>query len=79
MPDFLAQLLDVVRQILPGAAGAGALKGAQLLFRYRNDIPVCNTRIMREGRGLPWNRRVALHPLKNGRLEITVVQMPKEK
>ena len=40
-----------------------------LLYR-QGDIPVCNTRIIRAGRGLPWNRRIAIHPLKEGKLEM---------
>jgi hypothetical protein len=35
---------------------------------------VCKTRIIRENRGYIWNRRVAVHPLKDGRLQITPVR-----
>ena len=34
------------------------------------DIEVCTTRIVRGGRGFPWNERIAIHPMPDGRLEI---------
>lgn len=34
------------------------------------DIEVCTTRIVRDGRGFPWNERIAVHPMPDGRLEI---------
>ena len=34
------------------------------------DIEVCTTRIVRGGRGLPWDERIAIHPLLDGTLEI---------
>ena len=46
-------------------------------FRFRRitrgdiaDIEVCTTRIVRGGRGFPWDERVAIHPLPDGKLEI---------
>lgn len=42
------------------------------LFSNRpGDIPVCRTRIIRGGRGWPWNHRLGIHPLPDGKLEIT--------
>ena len=35
------------------------------------DIPVCNTRIIRAGKGYLLNRRIGVHPLKDGSLHIT--------
>ena len=47
-------------------------------FRFRRitgdnmgDIEVCTTRIVRGGRGFPWDERVAVHPMQDGRLEIS--------
>ena len=46
-------------------------------FRFRwiardniSDIEVCTTRIVRGGRGFPWDARVAVHPMPDGNLEI---------
>ena len=46
-------------------------------FRFRRitrdniaDIEVCTTRILRGGRGFPWDERVAIHPLPDGKLEV---------
>lgn len=35
-----------------------------------SDIEVCTTRIVRGGRGFPWDERIAIHPLPDGNLEI---------
>ena len=35
-----------------------------------SDIEVCTTRIVRGGRGFPWDERVAIHPMPDGNLEI---------
>lgn len=44
---------------------------ATLLFRFRRgDIPVCQTRILREKHGMPWNKRLAVHPLASGHIEV---------
>ena len=34
------------------------------------DVEVCTTRIVRGGRGFPWDERVAIHPMQDGNLEI---------
>lgn len=48
---------------------------AKLLMRHKSgDIPVCHTRIVRDGRGLPWNERIAIHPLADGRIEMKAVR-----
>lgn len=42
------------------------------LFGNRGgDIPVCQTRIIRSGRGWPWKHRLGIHPRPDGKLEIT--------
>lgn len=50
-------------------------------FRFRRtthantaDIEVCTTRIVRSGRGLPWDERIAIHPLPDGKLEIRLLR-----
>ena len=40
------------------------------------DIPVCQTRIVREGTGMPWEGRIAVHPLGDGKVELTPVKVP---
>ena len=48
------------------------IKGLVKLFSNRpGDIPVCRTRIIRGGRGWPWNHRLRIHPRPDGKLEIT--------
>ena len=40
---------------------------ARWFMRYKQgDIPVCTTRIVRSGRGLPWDEQIAIHPLEDG-------------
>lgn len=36
-----------------------------------SDIEVCTTRIVRSGRGFPWDTRVAVHPMPDGSVEVT--------
>ena len=38
-----------------------------------NGIPACTTQVMRGKKGLPWNDRVAVHPLPDGRVEVKAV------
>lgn len=75
MPDPFAEFLNILRDLAAAlGVGVGSVKGAKLLFSHRPGlIPVCHTAVMREGRDLPWNRRVAVHPLKDGRIEIKVL------
>ena len=57
-------------------SGFGLLS-ARFLFRFRHDeIPVCHTRIMRQARGFPWDYQVGIHPLPDGKLEITPIRIP---
>ena len=35
------------------------------------DIEVCTTRIVRSGRGFPWDERIAIHPKPDGKFEIS--------
>ena len=37
----------------------------------KGDIPVCQTRIVREGLGFPWNHQIGVHPREDGKLELT--------
>ena len=46
-------------------------------FRFRRirrdntaDIEVCTTRIVRGGRGFPWDERLAVHPRPDGSIEV---------
>ena len=55
-PSFLTPLASTLR----------------FLFNVQpKDIPVCHTRIIHRGRNWPWNHRLGVHPLQDGRLEIT--------
>ena len=52
----------------------GVIKTVMRLFQVRpNDIPVCQTWIMRGGRGWPWNHQIGVHPREDGKLEITKI------
>ena len=42
-------------------------------FSSKN-IPICETRVMRGEKGMPWNNLVAVHPLPNGQVELTPVK-----
>ena len=67
-PDWLRHVGEVL-------GGAGLLRAAQLLFRVpKGSIPVCETHVVREGRGLPWNEQIAVHPLPDGRITITPIR-----
>jgi hypothetical protein len=78
--DPLGQIAEVLKNVLAAVGlGTSAVKGARLLFGYqRGDVAVCNTRVMHDGVGLPWNRQIAIHPLQDGRLEITSLAAPDE-
>jgi hypothetical protein len=45
------------------------LKTANILGR-KNDISPCHTRILRGGRGAPWNHQVAIHTTLDGKVEL---------
>ena len=48
--------------------------GFALTFAFSSKgIPTCTTKIMRGGKGMLWNDRVAVHPLPNGQIEIKKV------
>ena len=42
-------------------------------FSSKN-IPICETRVMPGGKGMPWNDLVTVHPLPNGQVEISPVK-----
>jgi hypothetical protein len=73
LPEWLQHLLGA------GAAGggaAGAFKMLERLFTVKpNDIPTCTTRVMRAGRGWPWSKQIGVHPLKDGRIEIKLLDI----
>ena len=51
--------------------------GVKARFAFSSkDIPVCTTRPMRGMSGMPWNRRVGVHPLPDGRIEVTPIARP---
>lgn len=53
-----------------------ALKMLQPVFR-EGDIPVCQTRVMRQGRGLPWGQQILVHPREDG-MDIVQAVAPKD-
>ena len=44
----------------------------RFVFSSRN-IPVCETRVIRAGKGYPWEGRIAIHPLGDGKHELTPI------
>ena len=63
MGELLPDDFDPWVRLLPG------LRHIIKLFSSR-DVPVCNTRIVRAGRGLPWGKRVAVHPTGDGVINV---------
>lgn len=69
------QLWELLNQLKSLGIGAGALKLAQTLFRFRHDdIPPCHTRIVRTQRGLPWDEQIGVHPLEDGRIQLQPIR-----
>lgn len=60
-----------------GAIATGGAIAKWLLRHRQGDIPVCNTRIVREGTGLPWNQQIAIHPMEDGSIEMKAVRADK--
>ena len=65
-PPFWESLLSVM-------SGGAAVKW--LMRHGQGDIAVCTTRIVRTGRGLPWNERIAIHPLEDGTIHMIPVRV----
>ena len=40
------------------------------------DIMPCTTRVMREGRGWPWNKQILVHPMPRGPVEVLEAKAP---
>ena len=59
------------------AGALGTLKGMKTLQAVvrGGEIPICNTRVMREDRELPWGMRILVHPRENG-IEIISASAP---
>jgi hypothetical protein len=69
LPDWIQQIGGVL-------GGAGGIKTLERLFRVQpKDIPVCQTRVMRAARGLPWDKQIGVHPLKDGRIEVKLLDV----
>ena len=58
--------------LLSAISGGAAVKW--LMRRRQGYIAVCATRIVRTGRGLPWNERTAIHPLEDGTIHMIPVR-----
>ena len=43
------------------------------------DIPICQTKIVRGGRGMPWDKRIALHPMGDGHFEMAKLEVEDKK
>ena len=63
--------MDISQWVQGLFGGAAGTKVLGLIFRQPPGLKVCTAHVIREGRGWPWNKRVSIHPLKNGTLEIT--------
>lgn len=59
-------------ELLSAMSGGVAVKW--FMRHGQGDIPVCTTRIVRERHGLPWNERIAIHPLEDGRIHMKRVR-----
>lgn len=56
-------------------SGEGVLFGVEYVSSSK-DIPPCTTRIVRSGKGMPWDDRIAIHPLPDGRVEVIDLKNP---
>jgi hypothetical protein len=63
--------LESLKAFLGLTGGAKILKS---VFKTSPDQQVCTTRIVREAKGFPWNDQVGVHPLPDGKLEITRIK-----
>ena len=52
-----------------GALAGLLLKSVNILAR-KSDISPCHTRIIRSGRGAPWNPQIAIHTTLDGKIEL---------
>lgn len=67
MPD-----LSTLFEFLGGAAAR------HVMTLRRGDLEICKTRVMREGRGFPWDKQIAVHRETDGYLEIKALDLPKD-
>ena len=68
-------LLELLAKLKAAGIGAAAVTAARWLFKNDpGDIPVCHTRIIRIGLGLPWEKRMFAHPQPDSGLKLT--EMP---
>jgi len=60
----------------PTGVGIGALLAglARRLIWSEKDFPACNAKIVPEGRGLPFSRRVVVHTTMEGTVTIVPVK-----
>jgi len=69
----LIEALKALRGLVPGKS-----EKAELIFTYREqDFPPCHTRVLRQGRGFPWDRQVAGHRNFHGHFELTPWEVKK--
>jgi hypothetical protein len=76
VPDA-SQVFDALLKSLGGLfAAKGGLKALKPLFSSpaEKDLAPCNTRIVHDGSGLPWNKQVAIHCSKQGQIEMKTVK-----
>ena len=72
----LEKLLGLLKTL--GALVPKRAKKAELIFKYEpRDFPPCHTRILREGRGFPWDHQVAGHRDFSGHFELKPIERPK--
>ncbi len=69
MADLPPESYDPLSRIL-----SGLLRNLRPLTNTA-DLPVCNTRILREDHGMLWNRRVAVHTTKKGVTNVKAINV----
>lgn len=64
--------------VLKGLIGLSSqTKKAVHVFRYEpKDFPPCHTRVLRAGRGFPWNKQIAGHRDFSGHFELKAWEEP---
>ena len=67
--------LSFWERLLLVIGGAVAARWRWFMRHEQGDIAVCTTRIVRSGRGLPWDEQIAIHPLEDGTIHMMPVRV----
>jgi hypothetical protein len=67
-------------KVIGGGAGAVAYAVMQKIFSYDSkEFPPCHGKIIKAGRGLPWNMQVMVHTTEEGEFTMEFVEVEKKR